>query len=498
MKNSVKLYQDYKKHLQKIADVKYANAVLQWDQETYMPIRGAEKRATQMATLSELAHELSTNNYLENLLQELLSCDDLTEVEQKNVALSWDDFLKQKKYNSSFVRQLSETVSIAFNAWIDARKQNNFKIFQPALSNLVELKKEESIILGYQNHPYDAHINEYEKGMTVEILDAIFTALDEPLQQLLQKVNHLPKVDLSFLQKNYPKDKQWAWGLELLKKLGFDFDAGRQDISEHPFTTNFSSNDVRLTTRIDEQDFANMTWSCIHELGHGLYEQGLPANEYGLPCGEYASLSIHESQSRLWENNVGRSKVFWQYFLPKLKKYFPDQLKEISLEKFYKAINHIQPSLIRTEADELTYHAHIQIRYLIEKEIFSSNCSVRDIPELWNSLYKQKLGVEVPNDNLGCLQDVHWSHGSFGYFPTYSLGSFYAAQFFATAVKQMPNIEMEITQGNASSLLDWLRNNIHKHGRRFSSNELCGQITGEKLNINFFIKYLSNKIETLK
>lgn len=498
MKNFTTLYQEYKKHLQKIADVKYANAVLQWDQETYMPTKGAAKRAAQMATLSELAHELSTSNHLEQLLQELLSCNDLNEVEQKNVSLSWDDFLKQKKYNSSFVRQLSEAISIAFNAWIDARKQNDFIIFEPALAKLIELKKQESDILGYQKHPYDAHINEYDKGMTVEILDRIFSALDKPLQELLQNVQEIPKVDVLFLKEFYPKDQQWEWGLALIKKIGFDFEAGRQDISEHPFTTNFSSNDVRLTTRIDEYDFANMTWSCIHELGHGLYEQGLPISEYGLPCGEYASLSIHESQSRLWENNVGRSKNFWQFFLPELKKIFPNQLKEISLEKFYKAINCIQPSLIRTEADELTYHAHVQIRYSIEKQIFSGYYNVQDIPSIWNSLYKEKLGLEVPNDNLGCLQDVHWSHGSFGYFPTYSLGSFYAAQMFATAVKQMPNLEYEISQGNTQSLLNWLRNQVHRHGRRFSSNELCEQITGEKLNIEYFIRYLSNKIENLK
>lgn len=498
MKNSTTLYQEYKKYLQKIADVKYANAVLQWDQETYMPTKGAAKRAAQMATLSELAHELSTSNHLEKLLQELLSCNDLNEVEQKNVLLSWDDFLKQKKYKSSFVRQLSEAISIAFNAWIEARKQNDFKIFEPALANLVKLKKQESDILGYEKHPYDAHINEFEKGMSVEILDQIFSALDKPLQQLLQKVQDIPKVDVSFLKAFYPKNQQWEWGLALIGKLGFDFDAGRQDISEHPFTTNFSNNDVRLTTRIDEHDFANMTWSCIHELGHGLYEQGLPANEYGLPSGEYASLSIHESQSRLWENNVGRSKIFWHHFLPELKKYFPDQLKEISVEKFYKAINYIQPSLIRTEADELTYHAHVQIRYSIEKEVFGSNCSVKDISSIWNSLYKEKLGLEVPNDNLGCLQDVHWSHGSFGYFPTYSLGSFYAAQFYATAVQQMPNLEDEIAMGDTQNLLNWLRTKIHIHGRTFSSNELCEQITGEKLNIDYFIRYLSNKIQTLK
>jgi carboxypeptidase Taq len=497
MSNTIQLYQQYKNQLQKIADVKYANAVLQWDQETYMPTKSAATRARQMATLSELAHELSTATSLGNILNELLDADELNEVQQKNVLLSQEDFEKQKKYSGAFVRKMSETVSIAFNAWMDARKKNSFTVFKPALEKLVELKKQETEILGYKKHAYDAMLNEYEKGATVDFLDKIFTAIEQPLAALLHKAKALPKAEDDFLHVNYPKQKQWEWGLYLIKELGFDFESGRQDISEHPFTTNFSAKDVRLTTRIDEHDFSSMTWSCIHEAGHGLYEQGLPDDQYGLPCGEYTSLAIHESQSRLWENNVGRSLPFWRHHFTKLDQSFTDQFKNISVYDFYKAINKIQPSLIRTEADELTYHSHVLIRYNIEKELIAGNRSVADIPAIWKEQYKKHLGIVVPDDKQGCLQDVHWSHGSFGYFPTYSLGSFYAAQFYAVAKAKIPNMEENIQRGDTSALLKWLRENVHQYGRRFTSDALCKKITGESLNTTYFIDYLSNKINTV-
>ncbi len=285
--------------------------------------------------------------------------------------------------------------------------------------------------------------------------------------------------------------------MEMIKQLGFDFEAGRQDIAEHPFTTNFSSQDVRLTTRIDENDFSNMTWSCIHECGHGLYEQGLPVTFYGLPLGEYTSLSIHESQSRLWENNVGRSLNNWRYFYPVAQQYFPEQLNDVSLQQFYKGINKVQPSFIRTEADELTYHFHVLIRYELEKKLLEGTLQTKDIPAYWNEQYNKLLGVNVPEDRQGCLQDVHWSHGSFGYFPTYSLGSFYAAQFFAAAQKNIPNLTLSITNGNYKPLLEWLRTSVHVHGRRFTSEELCERITGETLNIDYFMRYATDKYKDI-
>ena len=299
------LYNDYHAAMRKIADVKYASAVLQWDQETYLPPSGAHFRGQQLATLSEVAHNLFIDEKLGKLLNDLNTLN-LAPKAKRNVELSLEDYNKLAKFPSSFVRKMSETVSAAFHAWVEARKQNDFKRFEPALSALVELKKQEAEILGYEGHPYNAMLNEYERGATVAMLDKVFADITSPLLKLLEQVQQKPPAEDAFLHRYFPRQQQWEWGQYLAKQLGFDYNAGRQDISEHPFTTNFSSQDVRITTRIDENDFANMTWSTIHEVGHALYEQGLPSEEYGLPSGEYASLGIHESQSRLWENCIGR------------------------------------------------------------------------------------------------------------------------------------------------------------------------------------------------
>ncbi|MEX0635120.1 MAG: carboxypeptidase M32, partial [Ferruginibacter sp.] len=295
------------------------------------------------------------------------------------------------------------------------------------------------------------------------------------------------------LHQSFNKEVQWKLGLEMLKKLHFDFEAGRQDISEHPFTINFNSQDVRVTTRVVEHDFANMLWSCIHEGGHALYEQGLPSNEYGMPLGEYCSLSIHESQSRLWENCVGRSLPFWQGQYQMVQEYFPSQFSGIAVEDFYKAINKVQPSLIRTEADELTYHFHVMIRYEIEKRLIGGEISAKDIPALWNELYQQNLSVTVPDDKSGCLQDVHWSHGSFGYFATYSIGSLYAAQLYAAIVSENPSIYEEMSKGDTRNVWAWLQQHIYPFGRYYNSEELCVKATGTTLSSSFFIKYAIQK-----
>lgn len=497
MSTTKELYENYKLKMQRIADVRNANAVLQWDQETYLPKKGAVIRGQQMSTLSELAHQMFTNDEFGNILSELTGRNDLSEDEKKNVALTFEDYTKNKKYSSQFVRKLSDQTNKAFHSWIEARQKNSFQIFEKDLSSLVTLKREEADLLGYEHHPYNALLNEFEKGCTVSLLDNTFSELLPKLKLLLDDISLKTQVDDSFLFHNYPKQLQWDWGMYLIKELQFDFEAGRQDISEHPFSTSFSSQDVRITTRIDENDLGNMTWSCIHEAGHALYEQGLPGTEYGLPSGEACSYSIHESQSRLWENNIGRSKIFWEHYLPCLKEYFPEQLKNISADAFYKGINKVQPSLIRTEADEISYHIHVYIRYLLEKKLIEGSLPAKDIPEFWNSNYKELLGVIVPDDKKGCLQDVHWSHGSFGYFPTYSLGSFYAAQFFAQAETEITGLAEQIAGGNFSALLLWLRKNVHAKGRKYTSEELCKQITGKPLQVDYFLNCVSKKYELI-
>ncbi|HZK62536.1 MAG TPA: carboxypeptidase M32 [Puia sp.] len=486
-------YAAYREHMSRLADVRNALALMQWDQETYMPPKGAGFRAQQIATLSEMAHGMATSEKLEGLLKSLAGASDLTENERKNIALNASDFEKQKKYSGAFVRRMSETTSRSFNAWIAARKENRFSLFEKELDELIGLKKEETQIIGFTAHPYDALLDEFEKGCTVVLLDKIFYDLGPQLKDLSGRIMQQKQADDSFLLKKYDKQKQWNFGMTLIGDLGFDFDAGRQDLSAHPFTTSFNKNDVRITTRIQENDFNNMTWSCIHETGHALYEQGLPENEYGLPSGEFASLGMHESQSRLWENHVGRSKGFWKFHYPALAALFPDNLQTVSPDEFYKGINLVRPSLIRTEADEVTYHFHIMIRYEIEKMLITGQLKTADIPACWNEQYKKYLGVTVPGDGQGCLQDVHWSHGSFGYFPTYSLGSFYAAQFFHKAQQEIPGMEMEMENGHTSALLQWLRQRVHVHGRTYTSEELCEKATGEPLKVQYFLDYILDK-----
>ena len=346
----------------------------------------------------------------------------LTDKQQRNAELSFEDYTRQQKIPAEFVREMSETVNQSFHSWMAARKANDFALFSGDLSKLVALKKQEAGYLGYSNHPYDALLNEHDKGTNVQLLDAVFTQVRGPLKELLQKITSQPLVDDSFLHRHYPKEKQWAFGMDLLKKLGYDFEAGRQDISEHPFSVSFNNQDVRITTRIDENDLAAMTWSCIHELGHALYEQGLPGDQYGLPAGEAASYSIHESQSRLWENHVGRSESFCKTFFPLFKQYFPEQLADISADHFYKAINKVQPSLIRTESDELTYHFHIMIRYELEKKLLEGSLDTNDIPAYWAEQYKLYMGVEVPDHRTWMPAGCSLEPRKFWIFPNLFIG----------------------------------------------------------------------------
>ncbi len=486
-------YQQYTEIMQQAADLNNAAALLAWDQEVYMPAKGATTRGRQIATLSAMAHDILTGDKLGQVLERLHSDSTLTINEKANVKLSTEDMERNKKLPTDFVAEISNQSSVCFTAWLEARKQNDFSLFAPALSKMIALKKQQAELVGYAQHPYDALLDEYEKGASVAMLEPVFESIQKELYPILQRIKEKPQVSDACLLQHFPKDAQWEFSLEVLKAMGYDFDAGRQDISEHPFTISFSADDVRVTTRVDENNFASLLWSSIHEGGHALYEQGLPTQQYGLPLGSACSLGIHESQSRLWENCVGRSLEFWEYFYPILQKKFPQQLGNVDVKTFFKAINQVAPSLIRTEADEITYHFHVLIRYKIEKMIFEGAVEVADLPSLWNSMYEQYLGVKPPTDKEGILQDVHWSHGSFGYFPTYSLGSFYAAQFWAVAQKSNPQLVAQVKAGQFYDLLQWLRTQVHAHGRKYTSEELCEKITGEKLNIQYFLDYVNKK-----
>lgn len=493
MQNTNQLYTEYTSLMQKAADLHGASAVLEWDQETYMPPKGAEFRGRQLATLAAAAHDILTSEQLESVLTQLATATDLTPEQQANVALSLKDLEKNKKLPSSFVEEMSRQTSECFNAWIEARRKNDYSLFAPALGKMIALKQQQAKLYGYKDHPYDALLDDYEPGATVAMLDKVFAKIKDQLPAILDHIKAAGQVSNDCFHKNYPKQQQWDFSMDVLRKMGYDLDAGRQDYAEHPFTTSFSAQDVRVTTRVDENNYASMLWSTIHEGGHALYEQGLPAGEYGLPLGAAASLGIHESQSRLWENCVGRGLDFWHHFFPVLQGYFPGQLADVSVTDFFKAMNRVEPSLIRTEADELTYHFHVMIRYEIEKGLMEGAIDPADLPQVWNAMYQQYLGVIPPNDVKGILQDVHWSHGSFGYFPTYSLGSFYAAQFFRQAGIDIPGLKEQLATGNYEPLLAWLRHHIHRHGRRYTSEQLCNMVTGEGLNTEHFMQYIRDK-----
>ena len=479
--------------LSKFADINFASGVLQWDQEVYMPAKGAEMRAQQLSTLAGLAHETGTSPEIGKLLSDLGNDASLNAKQQINVKEILRNYNDRLKYSTGFVMEMSQAISEAFQLWQKAKKESNFKIFAPGLSRLVDLKLKECELLGYEEHPYDALLNQFEPGMTTARVKQMFDDVRKELVPFVKEIFSKPVINDDFTHLHYAKDKQWNFGLEVLGEMGFDFEAGRQDISIHPFTTNFNSRDVRVTTRINENDLCEMLWSCIHEGGHALYEQGLPFGDYGLPSGEYLSLGIHESQSRLWENNVGRSKPFWDFYYSRLRAVFPEHLGSIDGADFYKAINKVEPSFIRTNADELTYHFHVMIRFEIEVALMEGKVKVDDLPAMWNSKYKEYLGIKVPDDARGVLQDIHWSHGSFGYFPTYSMGSFYAAQFFNQAKKDIGGLTGQIEMGNFKPLLDWLRVNIHQYGRQYTSDQICEKVTGKPLDFSEFMQYAREK-----
>lgn len=490
-------YDDFVERMKKISDVGHSIAVLSWDKEVNLPEGGAALRSQQIATLSGISHELFTAKDFGTLLEFLNESYDLNDKQQKNVSVTLKEYKQATKFDKDFVIKRSTLISNAYHAWLKARKENNFDLYVDALTELVAIKREEAEIIGYENHPYDALLDLYEPGSTVAELDVLFTDVKEQLVPFIQNLKKNPQVSKDCLLKYYQKDKQWDFGIDLLENMGYDFKNGRQDIAPHPFTITFSSQDVRVTTRVDENDFANMCWSCIHEGGHALYEQGIPIEDYGLPTGGPISLGIHESQSRLWENHVGRSKEYWKYHYPKLQEVFPENLANVSLDDFYKAINRVEANYIRTEADELHYHFHVMIRYELEKMLLNREIEVKDLKDAWNKKYKAYMDVNVSDDNQGILQDVHWGHGSFGYFPTYSVGSFYAAQFYAQASKDIKDLESKISNGDSSELLSWLRENIHVHGRRFEASELCEKVTGEKLDFKYFMDYARKKYKEI-
>jgi carboxypeptidase Taq len=490
--------------LLEIRRIQSAASVLSWDQETYMPAGGGAARAEQIATLEGLAHEKLVSQEVETLLADWIdpatgqAAAGWDEPSRSLLRETWRDFSRAKKLPSAFVIRLSRECSLAQQAWVTAREESRFSKFLPSLRTIISLKREEADYLGYRNSPYDALLDTYEPGATIGQLAPLFTELRERLVVLLRKVQASGvAVDDTCLHQRFDQAKQIEFGRLVLVAMGYDFERGRLDLSAHPFTTSFHPTDVRVTTRVFEKDLPSCLFSCIHEGGHGLYDQGLDPRYYGSPLGESVSLGIHESQSRLWENCVGRSRAFWHCFYPILQQTFPQQLATVPLDLFYAAINRASPSLIRVEADELTYNLHIMLRVEIEQALIENRVQPDDLPELWNEKMQSYLGIVPEQDAEGVLQDVHWSMGAFGYFPTYTLGNLYAVQFFEQAKQELPQLEEHIAAGQLVPLRRWLEQKIHRWGRMFTPDHLARRVTGKGVSPEPFLRYLEGKYREL-
>jgi len=486
-------YNEFSEHLHKIGVIGSIGGLLGWDNEVYKPEKAMGIRSEQNAFISGLIHEEFTSENFEKNVVALLNDKTLSKEQSINVKKIHEDLIKQKKFSKEFIQKQSVIISEAFGKWHAAKTQNDFSLFEESLEKVVALCKESAEILGYEEHPYDALLDMYEPGMTTKKLKVIFANVKEQLVPYYNSLLKKKQVEDSFLHSKFEKQKQWDISIELLKQMGYDFAAGRQDYAPHPFSIGMHPTDVRITTRVNEHNLSELIWSAIHEGGHALYEQGLDPQYFGQPQGAAASLGIHESQSRLWENNVGRSLSFWTANYHLMQNAFPETFGKVELLDFYKAINKVEPGFIRTNADEISYHLHVLIRFEIEVALMEDKIKVKDLPAFWNAKYKEYLAVDVPSNTLGVLQDVHWSHGSLGYFPTYSIGSFYAAQLFAHAEKQIPQLKAKIEKGELSELLSWLRSNIHIKGKLYTSEEICEQTTGEKLNFDYFMNYVKAK-----
>lgn len=478
-----------------VMDVGAALSVLHWDQEVNMPPKAADSRGQQLATLSGIHHRMFTDPEFGKLLQELSSKPNaLDQDDAKLVSETQYDYEKATKLPEDFVEEFAREQSRAYDAWLKARKESDFAAFRPSLEKMVELNRRKADLLGYDDHPYDALLEEYERGISTAKLKRVFAELAERQSDLVRRIMDSPhQPDLAWLDKEWAADRQWKFTLRVLEDMGYDFQAGRQDRSVHPFTTDFGMYDVRITTRLNEANPFPGLMGSIHEGGHALYEQGFQEKDHRSTLGQSISLGIHESQSRMWENMIGRSLPFWRHYAPILEHQFPGKLLGVTPEMIYSALNRVKNTLIRVEADECTYNLHIILRFEIEVALVEGELKVDGIPEYWNQKVREYLGLDVPNDAEGCLQDIHWSHGSIGYFPTYALGNLYAAQMFEVIEKDIPDLWHNVEEGNFSPLLTWLREHVHKVGRRRLANELIGDISGRPLESAPFLNYLEKK-----
>ncbi len=493
-----KSYDELISRVKEVSILSSCSSILWWDQETYMPKAGVGHRSEQLGLLAKIIHKKFTDPRIGELLSELENSDymkDKESVEAVNIREIRHYYDKQTKLPEKLVVEISKTTSLAQQNWAEARKKSDFSIFAPFLEKVINLMIEKADAYGYEGEPYNALLDDYEPGSNVKEIEEVFKNLKTEIINILERIKNAPvKPDPKILEGNFDVNLQRIFGESVILSFGFDLNSGRIDTSTHPFCSGIGPGDTRLTTRFDPNRLSNALFGLMHEAGHALYEMGIDkTNHFGTPMGEAVSLGIHESQSRLWENQVGRSKSFWKYFFPQAQRIFKQSLSNVDLDSFYGAINYVTPSYIRVEADETTYNLHILLRFELERALLNKELKSSDIPYEWNSRFKKYFGIDVDKDSNGCLQDIHWSGGLFGYFPTYTLGNLFAAQFFEKAKKDIPDLEQQFEKGIFSELRNWLKENIHKHGQRYRANVLIEKVTGKPLSHIPFINYLNRK-----
>jgi len=485
-----------KEKLGEVADIGRAASVLGWDQQVNMPPGGNEARGRQLATLSKIAQEKfitdEVGRLIDDLKQELNGADSASD-EAAMLRVAGRNYDKAKRVPPEFIAEQAIVTSRAFEAWIEARSKSDFSIFRPHLEKVLELVHKYISFFPPADHPYDTLLDDYEPGMKTADVKTIFDGLRSEQVELIKAITSRKQVKADFLYKKYNEKQLMDFGVNVITKFGYDWSRGRQDKAPHPFEATFSVNDVRITTRYEDDNPIATLFSSMHESGHAMYEQGIKADYERTPLAGGTSLAVHESQSRMWENLVGRSLPFWEHFYPELKKTFPKKLKGVSVKSFYKAINKVEPSLIRVNADEATYNLHIMLRLELEIAMVEGKLAIKDLPEIWNAKMKDYLGVTPPNDAKGVLQDIHWSGGMIGYFSTYALGNLISAQLWEKINADIHDLDDQIRHGDFSQLLDWLRKNIHQYGQKYEPQTLVENVTGSKITYEPYIRYLTKK-----
>ncbi len=486
-------------HMKETSLLGSCGSVLGWDERTYMPRGGSKHRGDQLALLAGLIHDRVTDKRVGQLLDEAEGkTGDLLTPESVNLRHWRRGYDRATKLPKSLVEEIARVTTMGQQVWGDAREKDDYAAFKPTLAEIIRLKKEEARALSNGGGLYDALLVDYEPGETTHNLKQVFKALRDDLIPLVEAIASAPRrPDLSILHRDYSVDRQETFGKMAAEAIGFDFAGGRLDVTTHPFCSGMGPGDTRITTRYDQNELNQAFFGILHEAGHGLYEQGLDPDHWGTPMGESVSLGIHESQSRTWENFVGRSRGFWRHFYPKLQEVFPEVLSDVSEDAFVFAVNDVRPSMIRVEADEITYNLHILLRFEMEIAMIEEDLSVDDVPSLWNQKFEHFFGFALENDTDGCLQDIHWSGGGVGYFPTYTLGNLYGAQFCDTATDELGDLDAQFAAGDFGPLKSWCTEKIYRQGMRYLPNELVKEVTGKPLSHEPLVRHLRLKYSEL-